>query len=522
MSVFAIGSLITGIGGSFFGSAASLYAAMNTRQAMYGKVQTYSFYEVDKLTTASIITRMSNDVQRYQQNLQMIFTMLFRSPVTLAISIVNAFTKPMGNVTYGCIVIAIVVVMLTVVAIIGFKVMPIFTKAQKKLDDTNAVMRENILGSRVIKAFNIQKNQADRYDSKNKGLRKYNIRGQALMLPIMTVIQFILNAAIIIILIVAGVQLVKGDNHPAINSGIFAFSQLILIVLFSSLIAVMVIVVTTRTYASIKRINEVLDIEPSITETKTPTHFNNDYSVEFDHVNFKYIAKTKEYALKNINFLVPTGETLGIIGGTGSGKSTIANLIPRFYDVTSGAIKIGGVNIKDITFSELNDKVGVVLQESILFSGTIESNLKFGKGNATVEQMNEALKNACAYDFVKKLPEKINSHVEQRGRNFSGGQKQRLSIARTLIKKPNILILDDTTSALDLITEAQVQENLKKNFAQTTKIIISQRVSSVKNANTILVLEDGKVVGQGQHDDLIKSCNVYKEIVYSQLGKEGM
>jgi ATP-binding cassette subfamily B protein len=397
MAIYASCSLTTGLAGSFLGSAAALYAAMNTRNGMYGKIQTYSFYEVDKLSTASLITRLSNDVQKHQINLQMILTMLFRAPVTIVISLINAFTPPMGNVTYGCITIGIVVVMLLVVGIIGSRVLPIFTKAQKKLDGTNTVMRENILGARVVKAFNIQNNQHERYEAENKELKRLNIRGQALMLPIMSIITFILNAGIIIILIVAGVQFVNpSGSHPAINAGIFAFTQLIIIVLFSSMIAVMVIVNSTRTYASVKRINEVLDTNSSIVDSQTPISIPNNYSLKFDHVNFKYSTTSEANVLDDINFEVTSGTTLGIIGGTGSGKSTIASLIPRFYDVSSGSILIGGVNIKEASTSQLNDVVSVVLQESVLFSGTIESNLKFGKQDASKEEMIEACTNACA------------------------------------------------------------------------------------------------------------------------------
>jgi ATP-binding cassette subfamily B protein len=396
MAIYATCSLSVGLAGSFLGSAAALYAAMNTRNGMFGKIQTYSFCEVDKLSTASLITRLSNDVQKHQINLQMILTMLFRAPVTIVISLISAFTPPMGNTTYGCITIGIVVVMLLVVGIIGSRVIPIFSKAQKKLDGTNAIMRENILGARVVKAFNIQNNQHERYETENKELKRLNIRGQALMLPIMSIITFILNAGIVIILIVAGAQFVHSDSHPSINAGIFAFTQLIIIVLFSAMIAVMVIVNSTRTMASIKRINEVLDTNSSIVDSKTPVTIPNNYSLKFEHVNFKYSTTSESNVLDDVNFEVESGTTLGIIGGTGSGKSTIASLIPRFYDVTSGSITIGGVNIKDASTNQLNGIVGVVLQESVLFAGTIASNLKFGKQDATKEEMIEACTNACA------------------------------------------------------------------------------------------------------------------------------
>jgi ATP-binding cassette subfamily B protein len=329
-------------------------------------------------------------------NLQMILTMLFRMPVTATISIVNAFTPPMGNTTYGLITIGIVFVMLAIVLIIGLKVLPYFDKSRKKLDATNKIMRENILGSRVIKAFGISDIQHDLYEKQNKALRYVNIRGQALFLPIMIFIQFILNAGVTVILIVAGVQFVHASNHPPINAGIFAFTQLIIIVLFSSLIAVMVIVMTVRTMPSIRRINEVINTNPLITELKSPIPLTNEYSIKFENVNFKYNKKAKAYALKNINFEIPSGQTLGIVGGTGSGKSTIANLIPRFYDVEKGQVKIGGVDVKQTKLNNIVDIVSVVLQESILFSGTIESNLKFGKEDASEKEMIKACQDACA------------------------------------------------------------------------------------------------------------------------------
>ncbi|MDR0739868.1 MAG: ABC transporter ATP-binding protein/permease [Mycoplasmataceae bacterium] len=521
MACYAGASLIVGLLGSFLGSAAALYAAMNTREAMYNKVMSYSFNEVDKFSTASLITRLSNDVQRHQINLQMIFTMLFRAPITITISLVNAFTPPMGNVTYGCVTIAIVILMLTVITLIGLKVLHIFVKAQNKLDATNKVMRENILGARVIKAFHIHSDQNRRYQQQNAKLKKYNIRGQALMLPIMSVIQFLLNATIVIILMIAGIIFVNGAHTP-INAGIYAFTQLIAIVLFSSMIAVFVIVNTTRTMASIKRINAVIDTEPSIVDKKETTQLSHDYSVQFDQVKFKFNKKAKGYVLNDVNFKIESGKTLGIIGGTGSGKSTIVNLIPRFYDVDSGSIKIGGIDVRDMSRDEINKNIGIVFQEALLFSGTIESNLKFGKSDASYEEMKQTSMDACSWDFISKLPKKFDSVVEQRGRNFSGGQKQRISLSRTLIKKPKILILDDTTSALDLLTEAKVQENLQKNYGDATKLIISQRVSSVKNADKIIILENGKILATGNHQELVRSSSAYRQIVESQLGTGGL
>jgi ATP-binding cassette subfamily B protein len=322
--------------------------------------------------------------------------MLFRMPVTATISIVNAFTPPMGNVTYGLITIGIVVFMLLIVLVIGLKVLPYFDKSRKRLDATNKIMRENILGSRVIKAFGIGDIQHDLYEKQNKALRFVNIRGQALFLPIMIVIQFILNAGVTIILIVAGINFVHASSHPEINAGIFAFTQLIIIVLFSSLIAVMVIVMTTRTMPSIRRINEVMDTQPQIVELKSTTPLSKDYGIKFDNVNFKYNKKAKAYTLKNISFEIGSGQTLGIVGGTGSGKSTIASLIPRFYDTDNGKITIGGVDVKSAKINDIVDVVSVVLQESILFSGTIESNLKFGKESATQKEMIKACEDACA------------------------------------------------------------------------------------------------------------------------------
>lgn len=322
--------------------------------------------------------------------------MFFRMPVTATISIINAFTPPMGNVTYGAITIGIVFIMLAIVTLIGLRVLPYFDKSRKRLDATNKIMRENILGNRVIKAFGIGDIQHDLYDKQNKALRFVNIRGQALFLPIMIFIQFILNAGVTIILIVAGMQFVNSSSHPEINAGIFAFTQLIIIVLFSSLIAVMVIVMTTRTMPSIRRINQVMATNPQIVETKTPRALTNNYSIKFENVNFKYNKKAKAYTLKNINFEIDSGKTLGVVGGTGSGKSTIASLIPRFYDSDSGKISIGNVDIKATRLDNIVDVVSVVLQESILFSGTIESNLKFGKANASTKEMIKACEDACA------------------------------------------------------------------------------------------------------------------------------
>lgn len=521
MALYAISSLICGVVGAILGSTASLYAQMDVRNAMFGKIQSFGFSEIDKFSTASLVTRTSTDTTIYQQNLQMILTIAFRTPITIGISIYNAFTPPMGKPIYGVIVICVVAFMITLGCAIGVPVLKTFSKAQVQLDNTNKVMRENILGARVVKAFNLQDLQHNHYDKASKELKRLNIKGQAALIPIMSIFQFALSCGVIIILMVGGYTFIKSDNHPPINAGIFAFAQLIAIVLFGTIMLVMVIVQTTRAVASIHRINDVLNTKTTLIEDKNPQSLvDKDNSVVFENVKFKYNKDANKYALEDVSFAIGTGQTLGIVGGTGSGKSTIANLIARFYDVDEGAILIGGVNVRHASFNDVFNKVSVVLQDALLFSGTIASNLKYGNANATIEDMEFATKSSCAFDFINQYPEKFEKQVEQRGRNFSGGQKQRISLARTLIKKPKILILDDTTSALDLLTEKQVRLNLAANYQDCTKIIISQRISAVKDADKIIVMDNGKVSGIGTHEELVANNDIYRLIVDSQLGAQ--
>lgn len=523
MLAFAFLSLFFGILSSYWGSKASLLMAMNIRQGMFNKIQSLSFSDIDKVTPSSIITRMTNDVQKFQVTFQMILTMLFKVPIMLIGGLVLAFL--LVNWEYGVIAIGLVVILSLIISLISWKVIPLFEKGQKKLDSTNSVMRENVLGMRVVKAFNIQNEQFQRFDSENKELRNIWVKAQKLSVLYMPITQFLFQAAIDLVLIVSGIQLATGSiNIDTVQfiGEIFMFTQLLSLVLGATVIGLMVILNIVRSYASVIRINAIFALVPSIAEPSSPIALPKNPKIEFKNVDFKYDMNSEEYSLKNINLTINNGETLGIIGGTGAGKSTLVNLIPRLYDVTSGEVTIGDVNVKNISSLELKSKVGMVLQENILFSGTIEDNLRFGNQNATEKDLDWACKNACASEFINGLPKKYKSVVEQRGRNFSGGQKQRLSIARTLVMKPEILILDDTTSALDMLTEAKLQKNIKTNLKNTTVIIVAQRVSAVKDANKIIVMDKGRIVDCGTHEELIKSSKIYRSIVESQLGKEGL
>ncbi len=513
----ACGGLGCAVIAMIYAAKASLLATQYLRSGLYKKVLGFSFANIDKFSTGSLITRLTTDTNNFQMLTQLTLTILIRSPITFIGGLAISFTT-VGWV-FGLIAVGVCLLMIGVMMLFGRNVFRWFEKAEKQLDITNNIMRENILGMRVVKSFGIQEEQTTRFRKANRYYKKYRIKAQILISPIMSVITMCLQLGIFAGLMATGFL---GENDPKLVGKIFSFTSLLMIVLSSVVMTIVVVVQFITAKPSIIRMQEVFNTESTIVDSKNPKHLENDYSIKFNHVNFKYSDKAKKNILSNINFEVKQGEFLGIIGGTGSGKSSLVNLIPRLYDVQAGSISLGRINVKDISLSDLREQIGVVLQENSLFQGNVRENLKYGNRNATDEELIKACENACAWDFLSKMKGKLDYPVDQRGRNFSGGQKQRLCIARALVKKPKILIMDDSTSALDLITEAKVQENIRRDYKDSTVIIVSQRVASIKNADKIIVMDNGKISGIGTHKQLVKSSETYRNIVSSQLGKEGL
>ena len=515
MGIAAIFSFFLGVLSSYTASKSSLLWIQNIRSACYKQILSYSISELDKFSVTSLITRLTNDAQKIQTTYLLFATVLIKTPLLIIGGFILAF---IFSWQMGLLIIGIISIMAVIVGILGTRATPLFNASQKSIDEASSVMRENILGARVVKSFNLQEDQTRRYNFFNEKLRFFAYRSQSWIIPIISVVQLFLNLGVVSILTLGGF-LVMTQGDPNLANQIFGIVSTMVMILSSFVSAFISFSMFVRTKTSFKRINEVIETEPKIVSPINYKHFDeNNYDIEFENVSFSYLENANNKVLKDLNFKIKTGSTFGIIGSTGSGKSSIINLIPRLHDVTSGSIKINNVNVKDLSIDELRKNIAVVLQEQILFSGDIKYNLRYGKSDATEEEMIEACKQACAWEFVSQLPSKLNSTVEQRGRNFSGGQKQRLCLARALIKKPKILILDDTTSALDLITETKIQENIKKNLTKCTKIIISERVSSVKDADQIIVLEDGFITGIGTNKQLIKTNSFYRNLVNSQLG----
>lgn len=513
MALAAVLCLSFGFLSYFTAAKSSLLAVQNIRNAAYNQILTYSFAELDKIPTASLITRITNDAQRLQQAFQLLISVFFQAIVMLVGGSIVAFIT---NPEMGAVILVIIALAISVIVCLGYKAMPLFRENQAVVDACSSMMRENILGVRVVKSFCLQDQQMKEYDYRNKRLRNTSYRAQMWLMPIIMLVQFTLNLGIIVLILVGGI-IIKSTGNYALSTEIYGTVQIMIMVLSSSVMAVIVISTAVRTEASAQRILEVINTKSSITNPKNGKNIGNKYDIEFKNVNFKYTSETSNYVLSNISFTLKEGETLGIIGGTGSGKSTLVNLIPRLYDVNTGSIKIGGTDVRDINIKSLRSNIKVAIQEQILFAGDIKYNLQYGKENATHQDMVDACQQACAWEFVSQLPRRLESIVEQRGRNFSGGQKQRLCLARAVIGKPKILILDDTTSALDLLTEKKVQENIAHSLPKTTKIIVSQRISSIRNADKIIVLKDGHMNGIGTHEYLIKHNQLYHDIADSQL-----
>lgn len=506
--------LIGGAGCSILAAIAAMHLGEKIREGVFGKIQTLSFLELDHFKTPSLITRVTNDITQIQQMVLLGLKIAVRAPLTCIGGIIMAYLlSPQLSIVF-VIVIPIIIV---IVCIISYYSFPMFRKMQEKIDYVNNVMRENLLGIRVIKAFTMESKRRSKFKTANEDLMQTSIRAQNITMVLMPVVMFLVNISVIAVLWYGGTLANKGSLE---TGNIMAFVNYLVQIMSSVMMVIMIVINFSRAKASADRVCEVLDAQSSIVEVDH-TEKVEDWSVEFKDVSFRYFEHS-ECVLENISFKAESGQKIGIIGGTGSGKSSLVGLIPRLYDVTQGQILIGGKDVKNLAIKDLRDHIGVVLQESILFSGTIEDNIRFGKKDASLEEVESAAKTAQAYEFIINKPNQYEDQVEQRGKNLSGGQKQRLSITRTLIKNPRILILDDSSSALDMATESKLQKAIKERMEQTTFFMIAQRISAIMDSDKIIVLDEGRISGIGTHDELIRDNEIYRSIAISQLGEEAL
>ncbi|PNR97422.1 multidrug ABC transporter ATP-binding protein [Petrotoga miotherma DSM 10691] len=515
MLLFSLLLVGAAVGATFFASRISAKFAQDLRRDLYYKVLSFSQNDIDKFGTASLITRNTNDVYQIQMLVLIMLNVMILAPI---MAIGGAFMAIRQDVVLSTSLLVIIPLMGIVVFFLMRKAIPLFKSMQIKLDNVNRVLREKLMGVRVIRAFVKDKSEEKRFDKVNSDLTQTSIKVNRLLALGMPLLMLIMNLSTVSILWFGSMRI---DSGAMPIGNLTAFLTYIMEILISIMMAMMMFVMWPRAEASADRIKEVLETEPTINEPDKPVILKSKKgTISFKNVTFKYEG-AEEPVLRNISFEAKPGKTTAIVGSTGSGKSTLINLIPRFYEVTEGKIEIDGVDIRELSMENLRDSLGFVPQKAYLFSGTIASNLAYGKKDATEEEMWHALEIAQAKDFVEELPDKLQAPVDQGGTNFSGGQRQRLSIARAIVKKPKIYIFDDSFSALDNRTDANLREALKEETKNATVIIVAQRVSTILNADLIIVLnDDGTIAGQGKHSDLMQSCEVYRELVKSQLPEE--
>ena len=503
-------SLLCGIQASKYASYASAGFAKNLRKDLFSKIQSFSFTNIDKFSTAGLITRFTTDVNNIQNSFQMLIRGFVRAPLMMCVAIFMSF---MISPKLSMIFIVAVLFLGSFLVFVIFKVHPIFTAAIKKYDDINSSLQENINGIRVVKAYIREKYETNKFKKATESLRNMLLKGERIIIFVSPVMQITVFGCILLLSWFGAKMIVVNELTTGQLTSLFAYTTNILM---SLLMLAMMLVNIVFSRASGDRIVMVLDEEPSIKNPENGITEVKDGSIVFKNVNFSYSNNPDVLNLTKINLEIKSGETIGIIGGTGSAKSALVQLIPRLYDVLDGELLVGGVNVKDYDIKTLRDNVAMVLQKNVLFSGTIKDNLRWGNENATDEEMEHACKLAQADEFIQKFPKKYDTRIERGGANVSGGQRQRLCIARALLKSPKILILDDSTSAVDTKTDKLIREAFKNELPHITKIIIGQRVSSIKDSDKILVLEDGIITAAGTHDELLKTSKVYREVYESQ------
>jgi len=515
MVIIAAIGLFAGLMGGKHGSRASAGFARNLRRAMYDNIQTFSFANIDKFSTAGLVTRMTTDVTNIQNAYQMILRMCIRSLISFVVAMCMAFLiSPKLASVYLVAVILLAIVLGTMIP----KAMKYFNQVFPKYDDLNESVQENVSAIRVVKAFVREDYERERFSKASNALYGMFVKAESIVALNGPIMQTTIYSCILLISWIGAKMVVNSELATGELMSLFAYCMNILM---SLMMLSMVFVMITLSMASAKRIAEVLEEESTLTNPENPIMEITDGSISFEHVVFNYHATAEEPVLKDITIDIRSGETIGIIGGTGSSKTTFANMISRIYDVTEGSVKVGGRDVREYDLETLRNEVAVVLQKNVLFSGTILENLRWGDENASKEQCIHACKLACADDFIQSFPDGYDTYIEQGGTNVSGGQKQRICIARALLKKPKILILDDSTSAVDTATDARIRKAFREEIPNTTKIIIAQRISSVEQADRIIVMEDGTIDGFGTHEELLASNEIYRDIYESQTGGSG-
>ena len=512
---FAGVSLAGGVLGGVFGAKASTGFAHNLREGMYNNIQTFSFSNIDKFSTAGLVTRLTTDVSNVQMAYQMLLRMTMRAPSTLIFAMIMSFTI---NAKIASIYLIAIIVLGGIIALIISRAMKYFNEAFPKYDALNESVQENVSAIRVVKAYvredyekkKFKKSSEDIYKIFTKAEKIVSYNSPAMMLTVY---------GCIILISWVGAQLIVNSGETLLKTGeLMTLLTYCMSILMSLMMLSVIFVMMTMSAASAKRIAEVLNETPDIVNPANPVMTVKDGSINFDNVDFKYKKDSENLVLTNINLSIKSGETIGIIGGTGSAKSTLISLISRLYDATEGKVTVGGVDVREYDLEVLRNEVSVVLQKNVLFSGSILENLRWGNLDATEEECRKVCKLACADEFIERFPDGYETHIEQGGTNLSGGQKQRLCIARALLKKPKILILDDSTSAVDTATDAKIRKAFATEIPNTTKLIIAQRISSVQNADRIIVMEDGKINGFGTHEELLATNEVYRDVYESQTG----
>lgn len=515
MILAAIVGLFAGVMGGKYGAKASTGFARNLREAMYENIQTFSFSNIDKFSTAGLVTRMTTDVTNIQNAYQMLLRMCFRAPVSLICAMLMAF---LINARVASIYLVAVVFLGIVIIFIMRAVSKYFSEVFKKYDDLNASVQENVAAQRVVKAYVREDYEIDRFHKASYNIYKMFKKAECTMTYVWPVMQFTVYGCILGIswlgahMIVAS-QLTTGE--------LMSLLTYCMTILMNLMMLAMIFVMMTMSAASARRIAEVLEEKADITNPEQPDYDVTDGSIRFDHVTFRYNKQSEKPVLDDLNFEIKAGETIGILGGTGSSKTSLVNLISRLYDVNEGTVYVGGKDVRNYDLETLRNEVSVVLQKNVLFSGTILENLRWGDENATEEECIRACRLACADEFIEKMPEKYNTYIEQGGSNVSGGQKQRLCIARALLKKPKVLILDDSTSAVDTATDAKIRKAFATEIPGTTKIIIAQRISSIQDADRIIVMDNGKIDAFAPHEELLRTNEIYKEVYEAQTQTGG-
>lgn len=513
MLVVAALGMAASIAASYFSSKAAMGLGKDLRRKVFTHVENFSLQDFDQIGTASLITRTTNDITQIQQVVIMMLRMVVSAPIMLIGGVIMAISK---DAKLSLVILGTIPILIGTILLVLKKGVPLFKLVQKRLDHLNLVLRENLTGIRVIRAFNREKLEQSRLQKANKDLTDVSIKVNKMMAFLLPVMMLMMNLTVVAVIWFGSIRI----DHNAMQIGdLMAFIQYVMQIMFAIVMASMMFVMIPRAAVSANRINEVLELKPTLLDEGNASPTKERGTLEFENVTFSYPG-AEEPVLSNISFQAQSGEVTAIIGGTGAGKTTLVNLIPRFYDVSSGAIRVNGVDIREVTHTELRSKIGYVPQKALLFSGTIAENIRFGKKDATEEEIEHAARIAQAEDFIGKMENQYNSTISQGGSNVSGGQKQRLSIARALVRKPDIYIFDDSFSALDYKTDAKLRAALKEETKDSTVVIVAQRVSTVVNADRIIVLDKGKVAGMGTHKELLKHNDVYREIVESQLSEE--